>query len=236
MAHCYYVDALDAGVGETVVLGAEDARHAATVSRARVGETVLVGDGRGTLAEAAFVEVRPEVVLEVRAVRREEAPSPRIGLAQALAKGDRDELAIQAATELGVDVVVPWQAARSIVSWRGERGAKALARWRTIVREAGKQSLRAHVPEVHGVVDTAGLAALADRFRLLVLEPTATASLADVEPDGRDLLLVVGPEGGIAPDELERLGGEHVRMGPHVVRTSTAGPAAIAALAARWRW
>ncbi|MFC7430161.1 MULTISPECIES: 16S rRNA (uracil(1498)-N(3))-methyltransferase [unclassified Agrococcus] len=236
MAHCYYVDALDVGVGETVTLGTEDARHAATVSRARVGEAVLVGDGRGTIAEAAFVELRPEVVLEVRSVRHEPAPSPRIGLAQALAKGDRDELAIQAATELGVDVVVPWQAARSIVTWKGERGAKALGRWRSIVREAGKQSLRAHVPEVQDVVDTRGLAALAERFRLVVLEPTAAASLADLEPDGRDLLLVVGPEGGIAPDELERLGGEHVRMGPHVVRTSTAGPAAIAALAARWRW
>lgn len=236
MAHCYYVDALEAGVGEHVTLGREDARHAATVSRARVGETVLVGDGRGTLAEATFVEVRPEVVLEVTSVRTEPVPTPRIGLAQALAKGDRDELAIQAATELGIDVIVPWQAARSIVSWRGERGEKALARWRTIVREAGKQSLRAHVPEVTEAVDTKGLAALGERFRLVVLEPTAPASLADLEPDGRDLLLVVGPEGGIAPDELALLGGDHVRMGPHVVRTSTAGPAAVAALAARWRW
>ncbi|QCR19452.1 16S rRNA (uracil(1498)-N(3))-methyltransferase [Agrococcus sp. SGAir0287] len=236
MAHCYYVDALEGAVGERVRLGPEDARHAATVSRARVGETVLVGDGRGTLATARFVEVRPEVVLEVSDVRRERVPSPRIGLAQALAKGDRDELAIQAATELGVDLVVPWQASRSIVTWKGERGAKALARWRTIVREAGKQSLRAHVPEVAEPVGTAQLAALGDRMRLVVLDPTAEASLASVEPDGRDLLLVVGPEGGIAPDELERLGGERVAMGPHVVRTSTAGPAAIAALAARWRW
>jgi 16S rRNA (uracil1498-N3)-methyltransferase len=236
MAHCYYVDALDVEVGDRVVLGADDARHAATVSRARVGERVLVADGRGTLCDAVFSEVRPEVAVEVRSIRREPAPTPRIALAQALAKGDRAELAIQAATELGVDAIVPWQASRSIVAWRGDRAAKALARWRTIVREAGKQSLRAHVPEVLDVVDTRALAALAERWRIVVLEPTASASLATLEPDGRDMLLVVGPEGGIAPDELEAIGGERVRMGPHVVRTSTAGPAAIAALAARWRW
>jgi len=236
MAHCYYVDALDVEVGDRVVLGADDARHAATVSRARVGEHVLVADGRGTVCDAVFAEVRPEVALEVRAIRHDPVPTPRIGLAQALAKGDRAELAIQAATELGVDVIVPWQAQRSIVTWRGERAAKSLARWRTIVREAGKQSLRAHVPEVAEAVDTRSLAALADRWRLVVLEPTATASLASLEPDGRDVLLVVGPEGGLAPDELDALGGEHVRMGQHVVRTSTAGPAAIAALASRWRW
>lgn len=236
MAHCYYVDELDVEAGDRVVLGPEDARHAATVSRARVGERVLVADGRGTLCHAEFAEVRPEVVLVVRSVRHEPAPTPRIGLAQALAKGDRAELAIQAATELGVDAIVPWQASRSIVAWKGDKSAKALARWRTIVREAGKQSLRAHVPEVLEVVDTASLAALASTWRLVVLDPTGDATLSTLEPDGRDMLLVVGPEGGIAPDELERLGGERVRMGPHVVRTSTAGPAAIAALAARWRW
>lgn len=238
MAHCYYVETLEsASVGDRIELTGAEARHAASVSRARVGQAILVGNGRGLMVEGTFASVDP-VVVEARAVRDVPAAAPRIGLVQALAKGDRDELAVQAATELGVDVIMPWQADRSIVAWKGERGAKQLARWRTIVREAGKQSLRAHVPEVREPVTTAGLATLVDDWRVLVLEPTASRSIAEVADDGTDVLLVVGPEGGIADAELERLAAaEHVRMGTSVLRTSTAGPAAIAALSiALGRW
>lgn len=241
MAHCYWHDALaGAAPGDVVSLAGEEAHHAAVVSRMRRGERVLLSDGAGVLAEGVIDRAeRDGVDVVLQHVRLVEAPSPRIGLAQALAKGDRSELAVQASTELGVDAIVPWQARRSVVQWKGDRGEKSLERWRKVVREAGKQAIRAHLPEVTGVVDTAGLAALAGDWQLVVLEPSASASLIEV-PIERDVLLVVGPEGGIDAGELEVLdaaGAVQVRMGDHVLRTSTAGLAAIAALSARLgRW
>lgn len=241
MAHCYWHEALDgAAAGDVVTLTGEEAHHAAVVSRMRRGERVLVSDGRGVMAEGVIERAeRDGVDVVLQHVQVVEAPSPRIGLAQALAKGDRAELAVQASTELGVDAIVPWQARRSVVQWKGERGEKALERWRKVVREAGKQAIRPHLPDVGAVVDTAGLAALAQDWQLVVLEPTASVSLAQL-PIERDVLLVVGPEGGIDPGELEALeaaGALQARMGDHVLRTSTAGLAAVAALSVRLgRW
>ncbi|SDR68655.1 16S rRNA (uracil(1498)-N(3))-methyltransferase [Agrococcus carbonis] len=241
MAHCYWHDALaGAAAGDVVTLTGEEAHHAAVVSRMRRGERVLVSDGEGTLAEGVIDRAeRDGVDVVLQRVERVPAPVPRIGLAQALAKGDRAELAVQAATELGVDAIVPWQARRSVVQWKGDRGEKALERWRKIVREAGKQAIRPHLPGVGAVVDTAGLARLADEWQLVVLEPTASVALPQV-PLERDVLLVVGPEGGIEPGELEALeaaGAVPARMGDHVLRTSTAGLAGIAGLSmllGRW--
>lgn len=241
MAHCYWHDALaGAEPGAVVTLEGEEAHHAAVVSRMRRGERVLVSDGAGTLAEGIIDRVeRDGVDVVLQRVELVPQPSPRIALAQALAKGDRAELAVQASTELGVDVIVPWQARRSVVQWKGDRGDKALERWRRIVREAGKQAIRARLPEVADVVDTAGLAGLADTWQLVVLDPTARASIAEV-PLERDVLLVVGPEGGIDPGELEALeaaGAVRARMGDLVLRTSTAGLAGLAALSLRLgRW
>lgn len=241
MAHCYWHDALaTAAAGDLVTLTGDEAHHAAVVSRMRRGERVLVSDGRGVLAEGIIDRAeRDGVDVVLQHVQLVDEPSPRIGLAQALAKGDRAELAVQASTELGVDAIVPWQARRSVVQWKGERAEKSLERWRKVVREAGKQAIRPRLPEVAPVVDTAGLAALAGDWQLVVLDPTATVSIAEV-PIDRDVLLVVGPEGGIDPAELEALdaaGATRVRMGDHVLRTSTAGPAALAALSLRLgRW
>lgn len=230
----------------TVVLTGAEARHAVTVRRLRVGEAVTVGDGRGVLADGECASAAPnEVVVNVHSVRTVDAASPRLVLVQALAKGDRDELAIQAATELGVDAVLPWASSRSVSRWDGPKVAKGLARWATIVREASKQAHRARVPEVGPLVTTADLATLAATTRMLLLEPTADVALtsltlrdganmadaADAGLDDRDLVLVVGPEGGFSPEELVRLAGAGataVRMGETVLRTSTAGPAALA--------
>jgi 16S rRNA (uracil1498-N3)-methyltransferase len=147
---------------------------------------------------------------------------------------------VQAATELGVDAVVPWSAARSVSRWEGAKVAKGRDRWASIVREAAKQSIRAWTPEVGELATTRQVAALAADAQVLVLEPGAEERLTDVEPDGRDLVLVVGPEGGIAPHELDALreaGARLVRLGSTVLRTSTAGPAALAVLnAALGRW
>ncbi|WP_153038919.1 RsmE family RNA methyltransferase, partial [Rathayibacter tanaceti] len=152
MAHHYIDETLDSAgfaPGSRLALTGAEARHAATVSRIRVGESVRVGDGRGRVATAAVESAEAaRVVLVVESVQESPVPSPRLVLVQALAKGDRDELAVQAATELGVDEVVPWQATRSVSRWSGVKEERGRERWRSIVREASKQSLRARLPEV----------------------------------------------------------------------------------------
>lgn len=239
--HFLVESSTDAGVGDLVSLTGAEAKHAAVVRRLRVGEAVTVGDGAGVWLSGIAEEVSPSRV-EVRVDERVEhpAPTPRIVLVQALAKGDRDELAVQAACELGIDEIVPWQAARSVSRWEGPKAAKGRERWSTIVREAAKQAHRAWVPQVAAPVSTTQLAERATSQRVLLLDPTASVRLSEIEPDGRDLVLVVGPEGGIADDELRRLtdaGAERVLLGDTVLRTSTAGPAAIAVLSvALGRW
>lgn len=239
--HFVVPDCTDAAIGELVRFTGAEAKHASLVRRVRVGETVTIGDGRGVWLEGAAEDVTAsQVSVRITERRVHDGPETRIVLAQALAKGDRDELAVQAACELGVDEVIPWQAARSVSRWEGPKAAKGRERWAAIVREAAKQAHRAWVPEVSAVQSTAQLAERAARARLLVLDPWTETPLTGIRPDGRDLVLVVGPEGGIAPDELERLeaaGAERVRLGDTVLRTSTAGPAAIAVLSANLgRW
>ncbi len=236
-------DASTAGVGDVVVLTGPEAHHAAAVRRIRVDEAVTLGDGRGVWLEGVVTATAPKQVDVLVTARVEvSAPTPRIVLVQALAKGDRDELAVQAATELGVDAIVPWQAARSVSRWDA-KADKGLARWRTIVREAAKQAHRAWIPEVEGVARLADLVARAADAHVLVLEPSAherLTSVASGSVDDRDIVLVVGPEGGIAPEELAVLrgaGARLVRLGDTVLRTSTAGAAAISVLSAttgRW--
>ncbi|GLU90200.1 16S rRNA (uracil(1498)-N(3))-methyltransferase [Agromyces sp. NBRC 114283] len=227
--------------GDVVRLGGPEARHAVQVARVRLGERISIGDGRGTVVTGPVLESgQGELTMEVAELAREQPATPALVLVQALAKGDRDELAVQAATELGVDRIVPWAAARSVSRWEGAKAEKGRQRWATIAREASKQSIRAWVPEVEAATPTARLPELLAGTRLLVLEPTAERGLAQLELDERPLALLVGPEGGVAPEELARLtaaGAEPVRLGPTVLRTSTAGPAAIALLSARLgRW
>ena len=238
----HFIDDAAADAGDTLTLTGAEAHHAASVRRVRVGEAVTVTDGRGVWLDGECASVAPREVV-VRVLDRRDVPPPatRLVLVQALAKGDRDELAVQAATELGVDEIVPWQAARSVSRWEGQKAEKGRVRWATIVREAAKQAHRAWLPEVTPVTTTAALAQRAAGERVLVLEPTADTPLSAVALDGAEsVVLVVGPEGGIAREELERLdgaGATRVRLGDTVLRTSTAGPAAIALVSARiGRW
>lgn len=252
MATLYLAEALHPDAfqpGRQLVIDGAEARHAAQVARVRLGERIAIGDGRGRIAWGPVVRIaQGAVAIEADEVVVATASRPRLRLVQALAKGDRDELAVQAATELGVDEIVPWQAARSVSVWKGDKVAKGVERWRSIVREAAKQSIRPAVPPVAAPVDTAGLVrALPEWGRVLVLDPSgatgltaefptaSTGDLADAE-----VTLVVGPEGGIAREELLELdaaGARVVRLGREVLRTSTAGPAAIAAiLAVLGRW
>jgi 16S rRNA (uracil1498-N3)-methyltransferase len=227
--------------GDPVLVDGDEGRHAATVKRIEVGERVLVGDGRGAVLEATVVSLQPGR-LELRVLRRwvEPAADPRLVVVQALPKGDRGELAVELLTELGVDEIVPWRAARCVTQWSGDRGQRAVSKWRRTAREAAKQSRRAWVPTVGEPLDTAGVAArLARASGALVLHEQATARLADITPPATgELVLVVGPEGGITDAEIRQFGAATpVRLGDHVLRTSTAGAAALAALAPRLgRW
>jgi len=228
---------------DRVVLDGAEGRHAATVRRLSPGERVVLTDGHGLRADCRVVEVgadRLELVVDARTEIPE--PKPRLVVVQALPKGDRGELAAATMTEVGVDVIVPWAAARCVTRWSGQRGDNALTKWRTTVREAAKQSRRSRFPEVTELASTESVGALlASAAMPVVLHEDAEAALsaADVPSDG-DIVVVVGPEGGIAPDELEaftRAGATAYRLGPTVLRTSTAGPAALAVLLAstpRW--
>jgi 16S rRNA (uracil1498-N3)-methyltransferase len=236
----FLVDALPVG-GETV-LGGTEGHHAAAVRRLRPGEAVRLADGAGGLADCTVVgPADGGLRLAVAAVRRLSPPAPRFVLVQALAKGDRGELAVELATELGVDEVLPWAAARSVTRWEGARGERALARWRSTAREAAKQSRRAWVPVVGEPLTTWQVADRIGRSAALVLHEAAAEPLTAAPlPAAGDLVLVVGPEGGLDPTELAvftAAGARPVRLGEPVLRTSTAGAAALAVLAARTgRW
>ena len=226
-------------------MGAE-ARHAVTVSRIRLGESLSIGNGAGLVVTGTVVEAHAdELSIEAATVRRCPRAMPALVLVQALAKGGRDELAIQAATELGVDAVIPWAAQRSVVALgRRQRAAKGRDRWDSIVREASKQSPPRLAPACcsrsPSTEQLARLAAARIGCSCSSRPPSEPLTAAACATDDRDLVLVVGPEGGIAPEELERstaAGATPVRLGDTVLRTSTAGPAAIAVLNARLgRW
>jgi 16S rRNA (uracil1498-N3)-methyltransferase len=237
----FLVDALP--VGRRTTLDGPEGHHAATVRRLGAGEMLLLADGIGGLARCRVAAVRRDGLdLEVAEVMRVPAPDPRVTVVQALPKGDRGELAVEVLTEAGVDVVVPWAAARCVTRWRDDRGDKALRRWRATARESAKQSRRAWLPEVAAAASTAQVArVLAGVDAALVLHEGAKEPLADVPlPPRGTIALVVGPEGGITADELDAfaaVGALPVRLGDTVLRTSTAGVAALAVVNARTpRW
>ncbi len=232
--------------GTATITGAE-AKHAVTVNRIRVGETVSIGNGRGLVVTGNVVRTdASELTISADIIENVQAATPRLILVQALAKGGRDEMAVQASTELGVDAVIPWSAARSVSRWEGAKVAKGQERWSSIVREASKQSIRSWLPDVTALFTSKDLEKLAATSHMLVLEPTAELALTEWSAtehaghDERDIVLVVGPEGGISPQELERFGAAGatlVRLGSNVLRTSTAGAAALSVLSARLgRW
>lgn len=236
----FLVDRLPAA-GEFVLAG-DEGRHGARVLRLRAGEMVLVADGLGALLDCEVLGIVGDTLsLHVRDARTEPVPRPRLVVVQALPKGDRAELAVEVLTELGVDEIVPWAASRSIVRWDGPRGAKSLDKWRQTARTAAKQSRRARVPMVSDLASTEAL-----RHRCataFVLHEDATTPLTTValpDADAADIVLIVGPEGGLAPDELALFtaaGATEVRLGEPILRTSTAGAAALAVLSARLgRW
>ncbi|WP_369356657.1 16S rRNA (uracil(1498)-N(3))-methyltransferase [Streptomyces sp. cg2] len=230
--------------GGTLTLDGPEGRHAVSVRRLRVGEEVVLTDGAGTGAEGtvAAVEGKDRLTVAVTGLRTEKPPTPTLTVVQALPKGDRGELAVETMTETGVDAIVPWSAARCVTQWKGERAAKSLAKWRATAREAGKQSRRLTFPRVADPLTTKQVAALlADADFAAVLHEEGSTPLATAElPTEGSIVLVVGPEGGVSPEELTlfaEAGARPYRLGASVLRTSTAGTAATALLLGRTgRW
>ena len=242
----FYVDTVPAS-GELAVVDGDEGFHAANVRRMRVGETLDLGDGAGTMAHCVIEEVA-KARLTARVLERwtVEPAKPAVTVVQALPKSDRSELAIELATEAGADAFVAWQAARCVARWDAGRADKGLRRWRAVARAASRQSRRPHIPSVSGVVSTGDLVAdvreaVASGSTVLALHESATGPLTKIAlAQSVSLMLVVGPEGGITDDEIAALseaGASVVRLGPAVLRTSTAAAVALGALGAltqRW--
>jgi 16S rRNA (uracil1498-N3)-methyltransferase len=249
----------DALLAEHITLDGDEGRHAVVVKRIRVGETIMLTDGGGQGAECVVSSVSKSALeAEVRARRVEPVAVPRLVVVQAIPKGDHAERAVDLLTEVGVDLIVPWSAERNVVSWKGERGQKALQRWRLTAKAAAKQSRRLRFPEVGELHATEDVVRLVEQAAAaFVLHEGAEQSLlsrfvrpaeaertrAQADESGRvggDVVLVVGPEGGITDDEVRRLaaaGGKAVRLGPSVLRSSTAGAVAAAVVLSRTsRW
>ncbi|MEO3768054.1 16S rRNA (uracil(1498)-N(3))-methyltransferase [Streptomyces sp. B5E4] len=230
--------------GAVLALTGPEGRHAVSVRRLRAGEDVVLTDGagRGAYGTVAGAEGRDRLLVTCTEVREEPAPRPRLTVVQALPKGDRGELAVETMTETGVDAVVPWAAARCVTQWRAERGRKSLAKWRATAREAGKQARRLRFPEIAALHSTKELLPLlaGAAFTAVLHEEGAAPLAAAALPEAGEIVLVVGPEGGVAPEELAAFaeaGAGAYRLGPSVLRTSTAGTAAGAVvLAATGRW
>jgi 16S rRNA (uracil1498-N3)-methyltransferase len=226
-----------------VVLDGPEGRHAATVRRLRRGERVDLTDGAGLMAECVVAGAERDALrLDVVARHRQPPPIPRIVVVQALPKGDRGELAVEVMTEVGVDEIVPWAAARCVTRWRAERRDKSLARWRTTAREAAKQARRAWLPVVSELASTGQVAERIEAAAaIVVLHEAAPTPLGSLElPRTGEIIAVVGPEGGITQAEIDAFtaaGGRPARLGPTILRTSTAGVAAAVVLLSRTgRW
>jgi 16S rRNA (uracil1498-N3)-methyltransferase len=246
-APVFVVDDFRADGEGRFVLDGPEGRHAVSVKRLRSGEEIVLTDGAGRWTEAEVIgtEGKDRLIVHLREVTEEPPESPRITVVQALPKGDRGELAVETMTETGVDAIVPWAASRCITQWKGDRGLKALAKWRATAREAGKQSRRVRFPEIADAATTRQVAALLAKADFAAVlhedrdygsEALATAEL----PTSGEIVLVVGPEGGVSPDELALFGdsgAKAYRLGRSVLRTSTAGTAATALLLGRTgRW
>lgn len=232
-----------AAPGVRVQVEGDEAHHAVVVRRLRTGERLQLADGVGRVvlgtvedtAKRSFTVVVDEVVDTAE-------PTPRITVVQALPKGERGELAVEVLTEVGVATIVPWAAERSVAVWRGERATKSHAKWQATAREAAKQARRAWHPVVSPMASTADVLALVAAADVaVVLHEEASEPIGALAiPDDGDLLVVVGPEGGLTEAEVAAFvgaGSTSVRLGTEVLRTSTAGVAAVSALLSRTsRW
>lgn len=241
--HVFVVEpdvALEAGA--KVTIDGSEGHHAVSVRRVAVGEVVDLVDGRGIRATGPVIEVHKRaftVLLDF--VRIESLGSPTVTVVQALLKSDRSERAVELMSELGVDRIVPWQSTRSISVWDEAKRVKGVAKWEMVAREAAKQSRQSRVPEVTALANTADVVKLIESTdaAYVLHEAAPPAQLGDVSSE--NIVLVVGPEGGLTDDEVETFtnaGAQLLRLGPTVLRGSTAGAVGLAVVFAnspRWK-
>jgi 16S rRNA (uracil1498-N3)-methyltransferase len=236
--------ASDAKVGSEVILDGAEGRHAVAVQRIRVGQTVHLVDGRGRRIIGSVAELtdKNSATITVETIDDEPEPRPRITAVQAIAKADRGELAVQMLTEAGIDSIIPWQAEHSVARWDEHKAVKNRDKWQSTAREAAKQARRAWIPRVDSLTGSAGVADLiANSSVAFVLDEQASTPLTSIDISTvHDVLLVIGPEGGLSDNEREQFadaGADLVRLGPTVLRTSTAGVAALSVVSSRvGRW
>lgn len=233
-------------LGSVLALDKEEAFHAQKVMRLRAGESLDLVDREGLRVQATVKDAHAGALeVRVEGVQQSPAPTPRLTLVQALAKGGRDEAAIEMATEVGVDQVIPWQAQRSVVRWEGKKAAAGVQRWQRVLDAGAKQSRRAWVPTVQPLVSSAQLAkemeALVEEGALVLIAHESgvegysqiMAALPVPVDSVPSITVVVGPEGGVTEQELalfKGAGAVVMRMGSNIMRSSTAGPAALVAL------
>ncbi|GAB03848.1 16S rRNA (uracil(1498)-N(3))-methyltransferase [Gordonia amarae] len=238
-APLFWVDSVPSA-GAEVLLSGPEGRHAVTVARVRVGETIRVGDGRGSVGDCEVVDVAGKDKLRavVRTFTYADRPRPTVTVVQALPKAERSELAVDLATQAGADRIVPWQAARCVSRWTG-KSDKGIRKWEQAAEAAAKQARRAWVPEITDLAGTTDVrsrcaAVMAAGGVVAVLHEEATTGFASLPlASAKEIVLVVGPEGGIDETELAdltALGAIAVLLGPEVLRTATAAAVALGAI------
>ncbi|MTL12419.1 16S rRNA (uracil(1498)-N(3))-methyltransferase [Nocardia seriolae] len=232
--------------GATAVLDGPEGRPAATVRRIRVGAPIPLSDGHGTLADSEVVAAaKDRLELKVLSKRVAEPWTPQVTVVQALPKSDRSELAVELMTEAGADAIVPWQALRCVSNW-DSKARKGVEKWRAAAKQAARQSRRAYIPDVADLHSTKELLELVRTAKssgaiVAALHESGESRLTELSFDGvPEVILIVGPEGGLDDSELKSLteaGADAVLLGPTVLRTSTAAAVALGALGAltpRW--
>ena len=231
-----FVDPAALVAGELTVRGDEH-HYLARVRRAHPGDAVELVDGAGRRAAATIVRIATdETTLHAGPPERIAARPPFVRVLVPLIKGDRMDACIEKLVEVGVDAIVAWPAARSVARLDDARRDARIAKYRAIAQAAARQSGRAEIPEITSVDGlAAALAGLPDGLRL-VLDPTSDAALGAALDTAADVTVVSGPEGGLAPDELDRLAGfTPLGLGPRVLRAETAPMIAVALIRAATR-
>ena len=242
----FYIDILPKA-GELAIINEKEAIYALNIRRIRVGEYIHLGNGTGTLC-FCIVEKSNKNSLTVRALQLISISPPKlkIKVVQAIPKSDNSGLAVQLATEAGADIISAWQASRCVSIWQGSKINKGLKRWKDVAISASKQSRRAYIPEIEGLISTTKLIkqvsnSTSNGSIVLVLHELAAMSLASQKLDKfNSIVIIVGPEGGISNGEMTMLakaGAKAVRLGPNILRTSTAAAIALGAIGAsteRW--
>ena len=219
--------------GDVVIEG--DEAHHLGVARIKVGERITVTNGAGRRAEVEVLDInKRNVGCRILEVVDEPRPNTILTVVQALTKGDRARETIELLTEGGAEIIIPWQAANSIGQWKEEKDA--LSKWRTWAREATKQSRRSWIPQVLDLHSTAELKRrIQDGEFSLVFHESSESSLTEIFNSAapKEVILVIGPEGGITEDEVAGLvtsGAKVVSIGRAVFRSAHAGVAALAAV------